>query len=182
MIFYCDSLKCGLIQLCCCQGRDIHNCVVWKLSCFCDESKHRARPVSAKRWAEGREQKNCNFPINLMGFGSCSERYLKHRNTHLLLGCCNYCRNGLILWVNTHFYEWGRDFKLRGHRLSCVEHSLVGPLNRSVCSSVRWVFFWGTLHTQNINIRCATEMVWHFCKDTCVHYLSTNTLFCLKQI
>lgn len=180
MIFYCDSLKCGLIQLCCCQGRDIHNCVVWKLSCFCDESKHRARPVSAKRWAEGREQKNCNFPINLMGFGSCSERYLKHRNTHLLLGCCNYCRNGLILWVNTHFYEWGRDFKLRGHRLSCVEHSLVGPLNRSVCSSIRWVFF-GVHYTHKIST-LGVPLRWHFCKDTCVHYLSINTLFCLKQI
>lgn len=45
-----------------------------RLSCFC------------KRMREGNKQKNCNFSVDVMGFGSCSERYLKQPNNSSAFG------------------------------------------------------------------------------------------------
>lgn len=43
----------------------------------------------------------------MMSFGSCSERYLKHHNTCLVLGSYNCCRDRLIPWINRDIYGEG---------------------------------------------------------------------------
>lgn len=43
----------------------------------------------------------------MMSFGSCSERYLKCHNTHLVLGSYNCCRGRLIPRINRDIYGEG---------------------------------------------------------------------------